>query len=465
MNTSEKITLTELQFIIRDSLYIALPEMYWVAAEISEIRENFSGHCYLELIEKQHDEKNIKARIKAIIWSSRYRFLKSYFENITGETLKEGLKILAKVKIEYHELYGLSLIISDIDPAFTIGEMAAKRQMIIARLEQEGVFSMNKELILPAVPRRVAVVSSSNAAGYSDFMKQLHENSYGYKYYTALFETVMQGTETEESVINSLNRIADNIEYFDVVVLIRGGGSQTDLSWFDNYRIAYHVTQFPIPLITGIGHERDMTVTDMVAFQSCKTPTSVADFLIGCVADTETHLTELSRNITELSRVIIERNRNRLELSRLRLIPVSRIMISEAKENLSGKIVEIINTGKDFIIRAGFTPLNQKSRLTSLVRTYSLDKDTMLKRTIHDLKLFAGKAIEKNNNNLNRMESSVIMLDPANVLKRGYTVTMKNGKILKSCESIETDDAIDTRFSDGHVISRVEMTGKETTKL
>ena len=190
---TEKLSLTELQLIIRDSLYLALPEAYWVIAEISELKENYAGHCYLELIEKHPDEKNVRARVKAIIWSNRYRFLKAFFENSTGESLREGLKILVKTKVEYHELYGLSLIISDIDPAFTIGEMAMKRQLVIKKLEQEGVFSMNKELDFPVVPQRIAIISSKNAAGYSDFINHLKGNSFGYVFYSALIETSMQG--------------------------------------------------------------------------------------------------------------------------------------------------------------------------------------------------------------------------------------------------------------------------------
>ena len=185
---TEKVSLTELQLIIRDSLYMTLPDFYWVMAEISELKENNAGHCYIELIEKHPDEKNVRARIKAIIWSTRYRFLKAFFENTTGESLREGLKILIKTKVEYHELYGLSLIISDIDPAFTIGEMAIKKQLVIKKLEQEGIFSMNKEIEFPSVPQRIAVISSKNAAGYSDFINQLKNNSFGYVFYTALIE-------------------------------------------------------------------------------------------------------------------------------------------------------------------------------------------------------------------------------------------------------------------------------------
>jgi len=274
---NEKLSLTELQLIIKDSLYLALPDMYWVVAEISEIKENYNGHCYLELVEKHPDEISIRSRVKAVIWSSRYRFIKSFFENSAGESLRDGLKILIRVKIEYHEIYGLSLVINDIDPAFTIGEMALKRQQILKKLEDEGVITMNRDLDFPVVPQRIAVISSANAAGYTDFMKHLKENSFGYVFYTALIETPMQGRETESGLIKALERIASHLDKFDLAVIIRGGGSQTDLSWFDNYNIAYYITQFPLPVITGIGHEKDLSVTDIVAHRSLKTPTAVAD--------------------------------------------------------------------------------------------------------------------------------------------------------------------------------------------
>jgi exodeoxyribonuclease VII large subunit len=452
---TEKLSLTELQLIIRDSLYLALPDMYWVIAEISEIKENYAGHCYLELIEKHPDEKNVRARAKAIIWSSRYRFLKSFFENITGESLMEGLKILVKTKVEYHELYGLSLVITDIDPAFTIGEMAMKRQLVIKKLEEEGVFSMNKEIDFPAVPQRIAIISSKNAAGYSDFINQLTENSSGYIFYTALIETAMQGTETEQGVISALDKIALNSELFDLVVIIRGGGSQSDLSWFDSYNIAYHVTQFPLPVITGIGHDKDMSVTDMVANRALKTPTAVADFLIDCVAVAENHLIEVSSEITDISRIIIEKNRNRIETSGIRLIPLSRIMISVIKDRLSGNIIEIINIGKEQIIRAGLAPANQESRLVSAVKSFSSGKKSVLERTIQNLTDFTTKALDRNNIRVAGLGNTLSILKPENVLKRGYTITSFNGRILKKTELVKTDDLIDTQFSDGAIKSRI----------
>lgn len=458
---TEKLSLTELQLIIRDSLYLTLPEAYWVIAEISELKENYAGHCYLELIEKHPDEKNVRARVKAIIWSKRYRFLRAFFENSTGESLREGLKILIKIKVEYHELYGLSLIISDIDPAFTIGEMAMKRQLVIKKLEQEGVFSMNKELDFPIVPQRIAIISSKNAAGYSDFINHLRGNSVGYVFYSALIETSMQGTETEQGVISALDRIALNAHLFDLTVIIRGGGSQTDLSWFDNYNIAYHVTQFPLPVITGIGHDKDISVTDMVAYRSLKTPTAVADFLIDSVAETDNHIIEMSSEIIGSSKIIIEKNRNRIDTSGNKLFPLTKIILSAIKDKLSGKIIEIINIGKEYTFKAGLIPVNQESRLTSAAKSFSSGKEMVLRRNSQNLIAGTRNLMSMNNMMLKGLESSLTLLNPENVLRRGYSITSINGLILKNSDKVEQNDLIDTQLYKGSLSSRVLVTKRK----
>jgi exodeoxyribonuclease VII large subunit len=451
----EKLSLTELQLIIRDSLYMALPDMYWVVAEISEIKENSAGHCYLELIEKHPDEKNVRARVKAIIWSKRYRFLKSFFENATGESLKEGLNILIKIKVEYHELYGLSLIITDIDPAFTIGEMSMKRQLIIKKLEQEGVFSMNKELDIPVAPQRIAIISSKNAAGYTDFIDHLIRNNFGYVFYTALFESAMQGTETESGIVEALNRIADHSHLFDLVVIIRGGGSQSDLSWFDNYNIAYHITQFPLPLITGIGHEKDMSVTDLVANTSLKTPTAVADFLINRVTSAEDHLNEMSTEIKSISTGIIEKNKYRIESAGIKLLPISRILLAGIKDELSGRIMELINSGKEQTFRAGLIPATLRARLLSTVKIFLSGNETAIQRKKQMIVSGTLTSINQNGIRLKGLENTLNVLKPENVLLRGYTITSVNGKVLKSVGQINAEDIIDTQFIDGSVRSRV----------
>jgi exodeoxyribonuclease VII large subunit len=452
---TEKVSLSELQLIIRDSLYMTLPDVFWVIAEISEIKENNAGHCYLELVEKLPDEKNIRARVKAIIWSNRYRFLKAFFENITGEDLREGLKILIKTKIEYHELYGLSLIISDIDPAFTIGDMAVKRQLTIKKLQQEGVFSMNKDLRFPAVPQRIAVISSKNAAGYSDFLNHLKDNSFGYVFYTMLIEATLQGKETEQSVINALDKIASWSHLFDLVVIIRGGGSQSDLSWFDSYNIAYHVTQFPLPVITGIGHDKDVSVTDLVANISLKTPTAVADFLVETLAGAETHIIGMSSKIIDASRKIIEKNRNKIETSGIRLLPVSRVLLSEIKDELSSKTIEIINIGKALILKAGLIPAKQVSRLSSSAKNLCTGKHMVLKRNYQSLFFGTTNLLISNNVKLEGMENTLQILMPENVLKRGYSITSVNGRILKNSDDVYTDDLVDTQLYKGSFRSKI----------
>jgi exodeoxyribonuclease VII large subunit len=406
-----KLSLYELQLIIRDSIYMALPDMYWVVAEISEMKSNYAGHCYLELIEKQPDEKNIKARIRAVMWCRRYNFLKSFFENSTGETLREGIKVLVNVKVEYHELYGLSLVICDIDPAFTVGDMAIKRQQIIRRLEQEGVFTMNKDLELPLCIRRIAVISSAGAAGYTDFINHLTLNSYGYVFYTKLFESAMQGADTEKGITGALDRIAAHTALFDVVVIIRGGGSQVDLSWFDNYNIAYHITQFPLPVLTGIGHDKDMSVTDMVANTALKTPTALAGFIVEHIAAVESMLVETGNAIKEKARLIIERKKNRIETFGLKLAPLSKMLVYRISELLARAVTALRNDSRNII---------------------SLRKSDL-----------------ENN------QRALVILSPDNVLSRGYTMTMRNGRIIKKSIELESGDLIDTRFSDGDITSRV----------
>jgi len=451
----QAISLFELNKSIQMEVHAAFPETYWVIAEISEINENRAGHCYLELIEKHPDEKNVRARVKAIVWNKRYSFLKSFFENTTGESLREGLKILIKAKVEYHELYGLSLIISDIDPAFTIGDMAMKRQLIIKRLEQDGVFSMNKELDFPLVPQKIAVISSKSAAGYTDFLNQLKGNSAGYVFYTALFETIMQGTETEQSVIKSLDLIADRAHLFDLVVIIRGGGSQSDLSWFDSYNIAYHVTQFPLPVVTGIGHEKDLSVTDMVAHNSLKTPTAVADYLIDRLILAESHIAELSSGIIDISRTFIEKSRSRLESSKIKLIPVARVKISVLKNKLAGKIIEVINVGKGIIARSALLPANQESRMISSLQSYYLRKSRELELNKRNLFTLTSNCINNHRKRIEDSENTLFILKPENVMARGYTITTLNGTILKRIDQVNINDDIDTLLCDGTVISRV----------
>ncbi|HQG56219.1 MAG TPA: exodeoxyribonuclease VII large subunit [Bacteroidales bacterium] len=458
---NEKLSLTELQQVIRDSLYAALPGFYWVFAEISEAKENYAGHCYLELIEKHPDEINIRARVRAVIWNTRYRFLKSFFESTTGETLRPGIKILVRVKIEYHEVYGLSLVINDIDPAFTLGDMAIKRQQILRRLEEEGVITMNKELELTIAPQRIAVISSKTAAGYQDFVRHLKENIYGYGFSITLFEAVMQGAETEQSVISALDRISEQYEKFDVAVIIRGGGAQSDLSWFDNYNIAYHITQFPLPVITGIGHEKDISVTDIVAYHALKTPTAVADYLIEKMVSAENLLMQLADEISEAVNEIIDSKKERLTSFMTRIIPVSNRLISAVRTDLSVKLVDLVTNVRNRLGREEIFLADVKKKIESASRNYTSSRERDLSRAGELIRINTINLLKSIEARIKSMSESLNILSPDNVLKRGYTITVLNGIIVSSVDKIKPEDEIDTFFHDGKIKSRVLKKSKE----
>ena len=292
------LTLLDLQRMVRATLESRFRDPLWISAEISELKVNRSGHCYLNLVEKGATDGAPRAEARAVIWKSAYLPMVSMFEAATGATLRAGLRVLVRVVVSYHEVYGFSLQIIDLDPRYTLGEVERRRRETIARLQQDGVWDMNHELTLPRPTLRIAIVSSDTAAGYQDFMNELRRSTYRFE--TTLFRSLMQGDAAEESVINALNEIAARESDFDVVAIIRGGGSTSDLALFDSYLIASYVAQFPLPIFSGIGHDKDISVVDMVAHTSLKTPTAVATKLVE-MADYEMTLVEnLATDITTL---------------------------------------------------------------------------------------------------------------------------------------------------------------------
>ena len=274
-----RLTLRQLNLMVKDAIEMQLPDEYWVEAELAECRER-GGHCYLELIEKEDNTNTPVAKASAKCWRQTWLMLQPYFERTTGQPLRTGMKVLLKVYAQFHEAYGFSWIVTDIDPTYTLGDMARKRQEIIRQLKEEGVFDLQRELCIPRFAKRIAVISAEGAAGYGDFCRQLEDNEYGFKFEVTLFPAIMQGEQVESSVVAALNSIYDCIRDFDVVVIIRGGGATSDLSGFDTLALAENVAQFPIPIITGIGHDRDESILDMVANTRVKTPTAAAALLI-----------------------------------------------------------------------------------------------------------------------------------------------------------------------------------------
>ncbi|MCK9305642.1 MAG: exodeoxyribonuclease VII large subunit [Bacteroidales bacterium] len=357
MTDKVQLTLFQLQEQIRGSIESEMEGKYWVKAEISDIKNHPAGHCYLELIDKPSEEKPVSARAQAIIWSSSYRLIKPYFETSAGSSLSKGMHILVMVQVQYSPLYGLSLIITDIDPSYTVGELEVARQRTINRLREEGMLDLNGSLSLPSLPRRIAVVSSASAAGYADFLKHLHFNEYGFAYKTELFEALMQGENAPLTIVKALERVAERMTEFDVVLIIRGGGSSHDLSCFDDYELSLNIAQFPLPVITGIGHEQDYHVADMVAHTSVKTPTAAADFLIDIFAGEQQQIDYLSRMIRQALSGRISGENNRLSRYESRIRGACKMIISASNHTLDLLEQRITANSSAAIMSRGFAML------------------------------------------------------------------------------------------------------------
>lgn len=407
----ETLSLYELNRLIRLTLHRGLSNAYWVQAELSEVREAYNGHCYIELVQKSEQGNTFVAKARGSIWANVYRMLKPYFENTTGQRFVAGIKVLLQVSVDFHEQYGLSLTVHDIDPTYTLGDMARRRREILMQLESEGVLTLNKELPMPMLPQRVAVVSAAGAAGYGDFCDQLMHNPYGFVFYPRLFPAVMQGDRVEESVIAALDSIISDDTQWDVVVIIRGGGATSDLSGFDTYLLATNCAQFPLPIITGIGHERDDTVLDVVAHTRVKTPTAAAEFLIARLVDAAD---ALHAQVEALAHVVNMRMRSEEQ-----------------------RLTQIAAQLPYLFSLAHTRQMHRIEQLESHLRT-SL-KQLMVKE-VHRLQL---------------IEQVTESASPQLMLQRGYSITRCNGKVVRDASILSPGVLLTTEFADGMVQSEV----------
>ena len=427
------ITLYELNSLVRQTIEIGLPKSYWVEAEISELREN-GGHCYLELIEKDKRYNTPIAKASARCWRQTWGMVKPYFENTTGQQLRAGMKVLIEVYAQFHEAYGFSWIISDIDPNYTLGDMARKRQEIIKRLKEEGVFDLNKQLDLPLFSQRIAVISSKSAAGYGDFANQLYGNQYGYYFEAELFAATMQGEDVERSIIKALNAINDRCDDFDCVVIIRGGGATSDMSGFDALELAENVANFPLPIITGIGHDRDGCILDMVSHTRVKTPTAAAALLIDNLHTAERRIDDARQRIANLTS-------RKMEVEKLRL---SRL--AERLPALFGSMKDKQEARLDILQERLFRLAeirlsNCENIVGQLEKKISLTAEHLLMVEKHRLELLEGRAQN---------------LDPQLLLRRGYSITLVGGKALRDPSQVKQGDKIETRLEKGTIISIID---------
>lgn len=410
---SQSISLYELNALVREAIEDTLPASYWVRAELSECRES-RGHCYMELVEKDAGSHTPVARASAKCWRSTWGGVRLRFERITGQPLRAGLQVMLLVHAQFHEAYGFSWIVDDINPEFTLGDMERRRREIVAQLKAEGVFDLNRELEFPLLTQRVAVISSATAAGYGDFCRQLEDNAHGLRFHGELFPAIMQGEQVEQSVIAALEAIYARQDDFDVVVIIRGGGATADMSGFDTLALAENVAQFPLPIITGIGHERDECVLDMVAHTRVKTPTAAAALLVE-------HQYDVLMLVMGSSEAVMRRAHDRLMEARTQ---VQRL--------------------------AAMLPL----QFSRCLRRHELGLDRLLTAATNA----ARQAILRRQHTLELLAMRVQAADPQRILDRGYSLTTLNGHAVKDAAQLPAGATVHTRLAHGAFTATVDKT-------
>lgn len=403
------ITLQQLNQQVASVIHATFDAPVWITAELSDVRVANNGHCYMQLVEKDPKRGTMLAFANAHIWANRWWLIRDSFLQQTGQAFQSGLKVMLLVEVTMHEAYGYSLNILDVDPTYTLGEMARRRLEILAQLKQDGVIDMNRELPFPALPQRIAIISAEGAAGYGDFCHQLHDNEWGLCFYTHLFPAIMQGQQTESSVIGALERIALHEDLFDVVVIIRGGGASADLASFDSYELALNIANFPLPVITGIGHDRDQTVLDHVAHTSVKTPTAAAALLIDA-------LSQQLGALQQLQDTLIENTHGRIEREQL-------------------KVHRMIN-----LVRGTHITLGQQINRLTL--------------TGERIRLLTTQRLQNDQQKLAYMERTIQMAQPDNLLKRGFSITRYNGHAVRSVTEVPPGAELQIQTADGVITAR-----------
>ena len=445
---SSFISLRTLNSLVKQVLEDNFLEDVWVVAEIADLKVASSGHCYLELVEKSHER--IVARMKANIWSRQYQEILSVFLLETGKTLERGVSVLMRAAVGFHEIYGMSLTVKEIDPRYTMGEMARKRNEVITRLKREALIDLNKSLELTLVPKRIAVVSSKTAAGFEDFIHQLNHNLHQYVVECQLFEATLQGERAVDSLLEALEAVKSNMAHFDALVIIRGGGASLDLSVFDEWEIAAAVAQFPLPVICGIGHERDQSVVDLVANLSFKTPTAVAAFILQQFEEFEEQVQEASSALQAAIRMqLLDKNRQLDQLGVLfskrvnRYVNGQRKELAEVRNALVHKSFSIFSKGKQKLGTNKIQLLNN-----SVMKTK--DFKYQLTRKVEELERFSKQRIHTQLEQLKVMAEQVKWMDPQKVLERGYALIRdEDNVVIKSKKKIKPDQSLNVQMKDG----------------
>ncbi len=431
--TTKALTLYELNALVSDVISSTLSRSYWVEAELSEARES-RGHCYMELIEKDARGNVPIARAQAKCWHNVWAEIQPSFIKITGQTIHAGMKVMLLVHAQFHPQYGFSWIVDDINPEFTMGDMMRKRQEIIRQLRAEGVYDLQRELCLSMFAQRIAVISSETAAGYGDFCNQLLHNEFGLAFDVELFPAVMQGDQVEQSIITALNLINEREEDFDCVVIIRGGGATADLSGFDTLNLAENVANFPLPIITGIGHERDESVLDMVSFMRVKTPTAAAAYLINQLAATLARVENAQASIVEAVQRRLEREKMHIQHIATHIPMLFSVVRTQQEARLDSLSQRLVNRMKERLSKARY------------------DLDSMMRYAIPTL---VGR-LSNEQRRIDMLAQRAQLMDPKLLLSRGYSITLHKGKAVRNASQLKAGDVITTRFEQGEVESVVK---------
>ncbi len=429
---SSHITLLELQTMIKRGLESALPLSYWVVAEVSELKVNYSGHCYMQLVEKGGRRELAQAQASAVAWRSSWGAIASHFRSATGSDIAPGMKLLLRVSVSYHEVYGLSLVVGDIDPAYTLGDVEAARRQTVEQLRKDGVFEMNRELGLPPLVQRIAVLSSRNAAGCQDFMRELTAGPWRFE--TELFDAFMQGDAAADSIIAALDAIAERADGFDAVALIRGGGSQGDLECFNNYRLCSHIAQFPLPVITGIGHDKDHSVADMVAAVELKTPTAVAAWLVDRVEGEWDYLGAMDSRLRQQAAAMLDVAR--------RLAVRHAVELSRTATAMTRTLDRRIGDLQAVLHYRSAAMLERRTERLAGLRTLMAERPA--------------RWLQVQRNRLELMSGRADAHDPARILALGFAVVRAEGRVLRDSRRTSPGQPLEITLAHGRIAARVE---------
>ncbi len=450
------LTLYELNSLVRGTLETVLERTYWILAEVSEARLASNGHFYMEFVQKDARGQGLVARARGVMWNNMYRLLAPAFERETGQTLRAGLKVRVQVSVSFHELYGYSLVVTDMDPTYTLGDLARRRREILRQLEAEGILNDNRELPLPALLNRVAVISSAGAAGYGDFCRQLHDNAYGFRFHTGLFPAVMQGAHVEESVLSALEDVLAERERWDMVVIIRGGGATSDLSDFDTYLLAAACAQFPLPILVGIGHDRDETVLDRVAHTRVKTPTAAAAFLIDHQLQAAAGMEALSHRLAAAASDRIASARRQMELLAVRLPELIARIRREHEHALVLLTRRLLAARRQQVQTAGYGLERIEARLLAARLRCLQEARHRLDGLSGGLRHIVSERLAREGFRLEMAAQRCRAVDPVRLLSRGYSLTLHDGRPVTRATELQPGDEIVTKLAEGEIRSVVK---------